>query len=343
MTPYIIVYIFYFMVVGAKSGARNQRIWFFLASVPMIGLVFLRRDMIGVDIPMYELSIDAIRVSGTYTYTFEPLFEYAIRFLSLRISDSSVVLAVFSALTTLLLYWGSYRIERKPFLLAFCIVPYFYLDMTMNGIRYGLAFSMVVCGAQFLIKGRRYLYFFLAVAASLIQLSSVILAIMLLMLIEKRWRMMFVAIVWVTIIYYFSADYLQLKFDANKSLEAQSITSGLAPLLLSMLTLAAFWFNRNFKKVAAVQILILGAFSIGGYVLTQFTYAGLRIQLLNLFLIFVFCACIVNIHNIKINKKTVLVILLIGLVGAIFRLKNFYSEAGQGDAPFAPYYFIWEN
>ena len=82
MTPYIIVYIFYFMVVGAKSGAGNQRIWFFLASVPMIGLVFLRRDMIGVDIPMYELSIDAIRVSGTYTYTFEPLFEYAIRFLS---------------------------------------------------------------------------------------------------------------------------------------------------------------------------------------------------------------------------------------------------------------------
>lgn len=330
------------MALFVGISGRYFRCWLIVASLPIVSLVFLR-GMVGPDTIWYEYLVEVMRVNDSYTFTFEPLFEYAIKFLAYQIDDSTNVMAVFSILTTVLLYLGSYRIERQPYLLAFCIVPYFYMDMTMNGIRYGLAFSIIVYGAHFLINGNKKTYLLLALSAALIQISSALLAIILLGLLEQRWRTIWITIICGITTFLFFDDYLQLKFDDNRSFVIASTMAGFAPLFLAGLTLIAFWHDRAFRKVGQVQILILAALSIFTYFITQFFYFGLRLQSLNLFLIYLFIACLVDSKKIRLNRKTILVVFLIGLLSTGFRLKNFYNDEGQGDSPFAPYHFFWER
>jgi len=101
--------------------------------------------------------------------------------------------------------------------------------------------------------------------------------------------------------------------------------------------------DGTFRTEARVQLSCLAALSVLTYLVSQVFYAGLRFQLLNLFLVFLFAACFAHVRDIKLSKKIVVMIFLIGLLSAGFRLKNFYTEAGQGDTPFAPYHFFWEQ
>lgn len=342
MTSYYLAYLFYFAVVGLSIGSRFFPALFLFASTPLIGLVFLRGN-VGVDSAMYEQSIDNIREAGTYTGSFEPLFEYASLVLGRLVGDSFLVLAVFAAFTTLLLFWGMLKLERRPYLLAFCVVPYFYLDMTMNGIRYGMAFALIICGAYFLSRGRRASFLGFAAAAALIQISSAALAALLIALLGMRWKTVTVALLAAVLGYIVFGPYLQAKLEANVILSAESAFSGIAPLLLSLATLSVLAVDGTFRTEARVQLTCLAALSFFTYLVSQVFYAGLRFQLLNLFLVFLFAACFAHVRDIKLSKKVVVMIFLIGLFSAGFRLKNFYTEAGQGDTPFAPYQFFWEQ
>lgn len=343
MLPYIFVYVFYFTVIGciAASGL-NLRWGIVVASVPMIGLVFLR-GLVGVDMPVYEEAVEFIRAADVYTFTFEPLFEYLILGLSRQIDDPKVILLIFSALTTVLLYFGSFKIERGSYLIALFIVPYFYLDMTMNGIRYGLAFSLVLFGAQFLVSNNRKMYLLITLIAASIQITSLVLGILLICLLEIRWRAIFYITVLGVVSFLIFDGYLSWKIEAYELVFKESETSGLAPLFLSGLTLIVFWLDVKFRKVAKIQILLLALFSIITYFVTQVSYAGLRLQMLILFLTYVYLACTVETNHIKLGKITYVLVFLIGVISAVFRLRNFFNDAGQGLAPFVPYVFFWEG
>lgn len=342
MTPYILAYVFYFSVLIMGVRSHYLRWWFLVASVPFVALVFLR-GLVGVDMPVYEQSIDLIRDAGTYTFNFEPLFEYLVLYVANQIDDPATVLLVFSALTTTLLYLGSFRIERQPYLIAFFLIPYFYLDMTMNGLRMGLAFSIILYGSHYIANEKRLPYVFLALAAALIHISSAFLAVFLVVLLERRWSALFwaVAISLLSMIYF--DTYLIDKFEAYQTISINSASGGLAPLILSILLLVTFYTNKTFSATCKAQLIALGGLSAITYAVTQFTYAGLRFQTLNLFLICLFLVSFGSSKKICINTRTILIIGLIGAVGAGFRLRNFYSEAGEGEAPFAPYHFFWER
>lgn len=320
----------------------HLRWWFLLASGPMVALVFFR-GLVGVDTPVYEQSIDLIRSSGTYTFTFEPLFEYAILLISNQIDDVTVVLAVFSALTTLLFFVGAFQIKQQPYIYAFFLMPYFYLDMTMNGIRAGLAFVIILCGANFLVNGRRKYYVVFALIAALIHISSALLAVLLIVLLDQRLRALLWSVGIGFILIIFFESYLTEKFYAYQTINIESGSGGLAPLLLSGLLLVNFYSDKEFRDVSKWQLQVLGVISVATYVITQFTYAGIRLQILNLFLICIFLVSFIDLKKIKINQKTLFVLFLIGLVGMGFRLRNFYNEAGNGEAPFVPYHFSWER
>jgi hypothetical protein len=215
--------------------------------------------------------------------------------------------------------------------------------MTMNGIRYGLAFSIIFYGARFLINGKIKIYLVIAIAAALIQLSSILIAGLLYLLIRMRWRILLSSAIGAVIVYLLFSDYLQFKIDANKTLETASATAGIAPLLLSSLTLGVCWMDKDIRKIIGIQIFILAALTIISYIITQVFYAGLRFQQLNLFLIYLFIACASAKNKLHFSKKIVVYFVLISILSTGFRLKNFYNDAGQGDSPFAPYKFNWEQ
>ncbi len=342
LTPYIISYVWYFTVMLFALGRRQQHAWCLVASVPLIGLVLLR-GLVGVDTPVYERAIDGIRDVGEYTFTYEPLFEYIALFLAQGFDNSSVVLAILAMLTTVLLYWGGGRLGRGAYLFAFVVIPYFYLDMTMNGLRYGLAFSIIVLGAQFLMEGRRRIYLIFVLVASLIQISGGLLGIMFMLLVGKHWRAFVYTIVFGAASVVFFDDYLLLKLTNYSSFEIQSSAAGLAPFLLSGSILAVHWSDPGVGGIMRRQILMLAALAALAYVLTQFTYAGLRFQQLVLFLICIFIARVIHDKGASAKNATILIVILIGVIGSGLRLKNFYDNFGQGDAPFAPYHFFWER
>ena len=228
-------------------------------------------------------------------------------------------------------------------MLALCIVPYFYLDMTMNGIRYGLAFSIIVYASYFLVEKKKNIFIVLAATAAFIQISSVLLAILLYGMLEARWRAILLGMFFAMVGVISASEYLTLKLEANTGLPAESLASGLSTLILSIFTIATFWNDDDFRKKGRSQLLILTVLSIVTFAITKFMYLGTRLQALNLFLIYLLIGCIVSLHKIKLNKKTLLVVFFIGILSAGFRLKNFYNDAGQGDAPFAPYHFYWER
>jgi hypothetical protein len=341
MTPYLFALTFYFIIIGLGIYQKNLRTFLILALMPLVGLSLLK-GMVGGDTAFYHQSIDLIRSEDSLLQRFEPLFEVIALVLSQFTNSSTIVLGVVAGMTTLLLFIGAYKLERQPYFFALAIIPYFYLDMTMNGMRYGLAFSLVLWATLFFIRGSKIISYLIVIAAACVQLTSVLLAIMFLSLVKPRWRNLILGILGATLVSLFFGEYVSSKIEDNQALIPESSLAGLAPFLLSVLILSTFWFDLSVRLVARYQMILLAASSILFFTVTQFYYAGLRLQSLNLFLIYLVLASILSKNKIQPERRTIIILFMISLLSAGFRLRNFYNDAGVGESPFVPYHFYWE-
>lgn len=340
MAPYLISYIFYFLILGFGVEYRKVRPLFFVGLAPFLLLILLK-GKVGVDTAMYLQSIDLIKDVGSYTFAFEPLFEFMVLVVGSFFDSNYVVLAVFSLVTVFSLVIGGVRLERVPYLLGFIVVPYFLFDMTMNGVRYGVAFSLVTLGTSFLCEGRRKLFVLFAVSAAAIQLTSIVLAAAVWMLLEVRLRTLALVFIGAIAAYFLFADYISLKAEANSELSAESPGSGLAPLVISISSIIALYSDKYFRREAVFQLIALALLSVATFLVAQVFYAGLRLQAIVLFLIYLVGASVVKKSGRKFNRNTVLILFFVGVVATFFRLRNFYGEAGVGDSPFVPYSTFW--
>lgn len=312
-----------------------------IGMLPMIAVALLRGN-VGTDTAYYLSQIRVVSAAGQLTGTFEPLFDAIILAFSGFFDDPRLVLALFGALTTFVLVAGGLRLERKPWIFALAILPQFYFDMTMNGIRYGLAFSFVYLAATYLVQGRHMRYWLLIAIATSFQLSGGALGLMLYALIERRWRAMIYCGVIAVIVMVVFRDYLAYKMEAYSSLEAESGTAGLGPLVISLMTLA-FWMTRgSLRRGTELMVATLFLLTVFSFALSRFTYAGIRLQQLIVFLIFIALACHVRIFHLRLRSTTVLALFVIGALGFAMKLRNFQDGAYLYDSPFIPYHFYWE-
>jgi hypothetical protein len=253
-----------------------------------------------------------------------------------------VVLALFGGLTTILLMLAGLRLERKPWIFALAIIPQFYFDMTMNGIRYGIAFSFVYLAATNLVQGRYFRYWLLVAIGTAFQLSGGALGLMLYALVERRWRAMMYGGVMALIVSVVFRDYLASKIEAYATIEVESGIAGLAPLLISLMTLAFWTARRSLRCGAELMVLALFLLTVFSFGLSRFTYAGIRLQQLVVFLIFLALACHVRMFRLRLKQTTVLTLFVIGALGFALKLRNFQDGAYLNDSPFIPYHFYWD-
>jgi hypothetical protein len=341
--PYISAYLFYLLVIAIGLTQRKLYPWVLAASIPMILLVFMR-GMVGVDTPFYEQTIDLIRIAGTYTFTFEPLFEYAVLGLANIMDSSFAVIGAVAAVTTFLLFIANQHSKIRIQVLALGIIPYFYLDMTMNGVRYGLAFAFVLFSTSHLARGRKKTFAILALIAGMIQITALLLAGLLYLLLDIRWKRIIALGLATIALFTVGGDYLLLKIEDNRGLATETITAGIAPLVLSLIMIGGCLSEPVLKTKFKAQLVLLLLLTVATYTLTQFVYVGLRFQQLNLFLIFGFIITALEMTAKKLNPRALICSLIaVCLLGSALRLKNFHNDAGQGDAPFAPYLFYWEG
>ena len=342
MLYYALPLAFFYAMFGFGRIVRQPTAWFFIGTLPMIALALLRGN-VGVDTPNYIGAIEVLReVDGNSYQLFEPLFQWLLSTIGLLPVPAWVVLAIISLTTTTLLIYGWLRVE--PSLIIFSgIYAQFFVDMTMNGIRYGLAFSLIVFGANYLLSKRFHVFWIFVLAATFIQFTSAVLGVMLYLLHERRWRALAYAVFFGWLVAISFSDHLLLKIAANELEQIPGALSGVVPLAATWMVLLVWRGDANAKQEALTKIYGIAVLSLVCYGITQLTYAGLRMQQLVLFLTSLTLACHLRGHSISLRRHSVIGLLVIGMVLGTLKLRNFSQSNEDALALFIPYKFIWEE
>lgn len=332
----------YFYAAFASSR-RNGRAGLGVAvgAIPCIALAVLR-GQVGVDTPNYVSAIEVLRDVGEPIELFEPLFEQILLVLSRLPLPPLGVLAVVSLTTTVLLLRGWWLVERDMVLFTGIFAVYFF-DMTMNGLRFGLAFAVITVAAAALVRGRVILFVALVSAASLIQITSVLMGAVLLLCHEFRWRSVLVTGLFAALIALAFGDYLLFKLLANEVLQKPGALSGVSTLALSGALLAVWASRRDLRAGAKGKIAMLATLALAAYAVAQISYAGLRLLSLVAFVTALALACHMRKAELRFDKRTALMVIAIGVVFGALKLRNMAQSDEDAEAPFVPYHFMWDE
>lgn len=341
MVYYIASTFLFFVMCFMGWLARVPRQFLVVGLLPMAFLAVFRGS-VGMDTAVYIQSINQLIEAGGAIGVFEPLFELLVLSLSVFTNDAALILAVLGVFITVILVWAGLRHNSNPYLFCLLIMPVYYFDMVMNGVRYGLAFSIIYLASSFLVQGRRGVYFMLVLAASMIQVSSIMLGLLLYILFIRRWRwMVYAAVLAVAFVGVFY-NYLWAKIQSYSGLQAASGLSGLSTVLVSWLLLIIWALDARARKHSALVITILGALTVVMIGVSLVSYAGIRLQQLINFLIILCLIVHTERYDIKLSAISKVAILAISLIAVVFRMKNFADTANIGSSPFVPYLFYWE-
>lgn len=348
MIYYLSAFIFFYIfLISSQQKNGIEYVYIFVGMIPLILLVVLRGN-VGTDTATYLSAFEEYRRSSENIENHEPLF-FLLSVALVRAFDSSrIALISVGILITLILLGSSALLERRGLIYGACVVPQFYLDMTMNGVRYGLSFSLVVLATSFLVRGYKRYFWTLAAVAGLAHISGLLLALLLYSttLSLKRavvdWRFFSgVIISAIGFIYYFS-EYLQIKFLAYELFQSPSEFSGIAPLFVSTAALFAWYFDAPRHERSKTLVFTLFVLALVAFLAARYTYAGLRFQYLILFLIFLSFQYRISAFRIKPQRRTYLLFFAVGLLGLSTQLRNLLEGAGEGDSPSIPYTFFWQ-
>jgi len=135
-----------------------------------------------------------------------------------------------------------------------------------------------------------------------------------------------------------SSDQILLKMAAYESLESPDGLSGLAPLMISILIFMASLF---FSPKSYIYLTFLLVSELSSFVLAKYSYAGLRLQFL---ILFVMCCGVPALDVMHARRRPffMLSLMLIGVVGFAASMRNMVNGQGEGESPFLPYHFFWE-
>ncbi len=308
----------------------------------MFALVWLRGS-VGVDLPMYIQSIEMIQESKSYKFIFEPGFETLILTLGQIVNSPMITVNIIATITTALILKTDWQTKTAYQTIGLGVIPYFYLDMTMNGLRYGLAFAIIIGSLNSFVRAERFRNTLATLLAVATQVSSLYLSAMLQMMIKSNWRYFLFALAIFPVIFLMGSGYFLIKASVNFELAKPSISAGIAPLFLSLVILAGCWSSEKILNYFRVILVILFILSLCTYVATQFSYAGLRLQQMNYFLILLFVIYSAEVLKVKTSWLLSVALILVAVFGSILRLNNFHSEAGVGEAPFVPYKLFWSK
>lgn len=341
MLFYILPYclIIFLAFLSLKIRGNGYKFLFFISLLPAT-LVVVLRGLIGTDTATYISILDQnIYDINDNIRDIEPFFMLFAKVRYYLDLNSQLVLNTFSFLIVFLLFTFFSRTKQRFFVFCFLIFPIFFYDMTMNGVRYGMAFAfscfLIVENSSLLYKITKNKFLF--ILSFLNHKSSIIFLVIKFM--QNLSFKNFILVLVVFLAGFISlSDYFIYKLTDYSELSSPSIFSGVQPLVITILIL---FFNSVFYKNNLRRNVYLLLIQLAFYIVTQFSYAGIRFQFLELFYILVVLTQ--DDDNVPNYKFYLFILFLIGFLGFCLRLNNFYSDFGEGPSPFLPYVFYWEN
>ena len=339
MTFYFICYIILALSLALGLMFDKLRVAAIFAFIPMFILI-ISRGLVGIDSAVYVQEFDVIYYNGFLASGFEPGFALLVELMSPLFSSSFDVLVLLGGVTAVLMLVAGLRLEHSPILFLTIILSFFMIDMTINGLRFGLAFAIVALGAAELTRGKLTTFIICGVIAASIQVSSALLTIGLWALLEVRVRTFLGVAAGSLLMLVLFGNYLEGKISDNSEVYGLGGLSGIAPLISTILMVFAVQISD--KKIADARIALYAILTMQliSFALARYYYAGLRLQSLFFFLLYLYLAASIRRADFNISKARLANALfaVTMLISSASRLNNF-EENTEGPSPFNPYYF----
>jgi len=334
------------LLVLMISGFTHYRGRFFVFMLLFffLGVAFLR-GAVGTDTANYErMFTDFIDIHYIWTgrepgfvalgwslATLAPTIETGVRLISV----------VFFALIALFVARAD---KNELFLLLAYILPTFAYQYSMNALRIGLASAFILLMIQEMrLRGAKAAIKFGVVAA--LFHYTILLSIVILFLSQQAWGRLSTVVKNIVLLALLSFGLLSVDFYVADKFEVYtsgdyskpSVLSGLSILVPNMIILIGILFSffpRTEKfKLFFLFLLIFGS----GMIITQFTYAGLRILNLGGFIMPLCILASYSKLGLKFDHKFKFSLLMAGLLSAIGIYRGFLIGYDEGPTPFLPY------
>lgn len=346
---YIVCWLFCFGMLFCSIRFPDHARWHCALAVSSMGLVAVLRGTVGTDTVAYEQMSALVRTGGIFAAHVEPLFEVLLQLLQWTGANDPWVVRFVSAfdVALLLVYvWRSVPNER--YLLLSAVLPAFFYEQTMNGLRIGLASILFLLAAQ--AMSRRHLLspsaLLITILACLTHYTAMLYPAFFIVAV-RRWsaRLLLggvaIGVCAALVFAFLQSGYLMARLQSYDGFAAPSRFSGLSSLIQIAVVSAAAWKSTlsHGMKVRLISIALLFATCFMGIV--QFSYAGLRLLELVVFVTPLAMVCAHELENKLLNASARLGLLAFGLVSTVFVFRRFLVESPDSLAPFLPYHLIF--
>lgn len=308
-------------------------------------LVAILRGNVGTDTSTYLNFFRDYKFFGNSLTNFEPGFAFFAWLFSLLDFNERFSVACIGTLTTLILCKNFSKSKEEMLLFGLILFPIYYVDFTMNGIRYGLGFTLSAVSVDALYDKKYKKTLFYSILAFLIHFSSILVIVPFLMnyLKRKYWVIVIMLLCIFVIVFPNIFDLLIFYFDkkeyAYSLYYSPNNFSGVAPLLLTILFHLNFTINTKKKNRSSLIHLILIA-EVVSFLIARYSYAGLRLQGAFMFAMILFLKN--NWQFIQHRKRNLQILAIISLLAFLISIKNISSSL-ESDSPFLPYTFFWDE
>jgi len=339
LLPFIFLIFGIFTIFNSKYIFKSYKYLLFFLLLPALLVVLLSGDT-GTDKASYYVWIAYTFNGNADKILYEPGFKLLTYLLSLIYPHEYFIVPVIGFLTTLFLVLAFSGSKWQLIIFAFLLFPFFYFDMTMNGLRYGLSFAISAYAAKQIVQGNIKMFLLFGLLAVSMQYSSLIIIILVFLTqvkIKKIFLFMLIILSF-ALLNFFDLSYFSSKVDAYKDLVRPSGISGLSPLLIFSLF---FLLNKCLHKKIDFIFYIIFLLEILSFILSLSSYSGLRFQNLCIFVLLIFMAFFQKTRPFK--KKYIVFFLILGVLCFSLKIRNFLTEEEGVTTPFLPYKFYWER
>lgn len=344
--PYVIPLLFLqvgWVVSRLAESPRASALALWVASVPLFVVIGLRGS-VGTDTDTYRGLFTELQTGYLASEGFEPGFLLLARSLLEITDDPAVAVNLVSIIILTVMISAALRGEQHGAIFAFALAPTFIFDMSMNGLRYGLAFGLAqhaVCDLERRSYVRGAVLALLAVAMH----SSAALVIgLLLLVLGATVRVTIVILLACLVMLRYFAEALATKIFDYRDVLPPSELSGIAPAAITAVVLVFLLMSRRSLKGASLwPVVVFATLGVATFGLARVSYAGIRFQLLVLFCMLVYLQAQAHRASWAFSRWALLGLWLIGTFAFALKARNFYDDFDVGPSPFLPYKFFGED
>lgn len=332
--------VYYGFLVGWVARYRGKAL--LSAALTPLACTAVLRGSVGTDTLNYEAMVAAFRSTAALP-ALEPGFALLLGLAALVFKSDVLAIRFVSLVFVLLLLVFAARADRDELLTLFgYIVPAFFFQYSMNGLRIGLASALFLLAIQCSRRGQRNGFGVLSLSAISFHYSIAV-SILVTLAIEKRWLsrggigLLAIAAVVSSAFVYLNQGYFVDKLALYAAFEPPGAWSGaskIAPVavLLVGVLLSSLPIAERLKLLA-----VGGGLCASFMAVASFSYAGLRFLDLLAFLVPLMILVKFAQHRMALDGAMRAALLAAGVLAGAGMLLGFASSRGVGEAPFLPY------